>query len=364
MRNLFFRTNLTPYRIDTYNALHKLLNCEFFFYWDKDFSQNHDMAVLIKECDFTPHYTEKYKFINERRKIAKGVWKILKKYNPEIVIVPEFQLIVIQVLLFKFLFRKKIKVISMCDDSYDMVKNHRDFTLIHRLARKIIVPFLDNILLVDKRTVDWYQEKYKKGIWLPIIRDERKEIKINGMIQPLTESIKLKHKLLNKRILLYIGRLVEVKNLHTLIDAIELTKSSFTTIIVGSGHLDKELKEYAKTKSKEIIFIGQQNSNEVRTWFQIADAFILPSTLEPYGAVTNEALIAGCYSIISIQAGSACLINETNGCHINPHSSFDISRKIDSFFTSYHKYKKINKENKMLFSFDSIITTVIQQIYA
>jgi glycosyltransferase involved in cell wall biosynthesis len=252
----------------------------------------------------------------------------------------------------------------MCDDSYDMVKNHRDFTIVHRLARKIIVPFLDNILLVDKRTVDWYQEKYKKGIWLPIIRDERKEIKINGMIQPLTESIKLKYKLLNKRILLYVGRLVEVKNLHTLIDAIELTKSSFTTIIVGSGHLDKELKEYAQPKSKEIIFIGQQNSNEVRTWFQIADAFILPSTLEPYGAVTNEALIAGCYSIISIQAGSACLINETNGCHINPHSSFDISRKIDSFFTSYDKSKNINKENKMLFSFDSIITTVIQQIYA
>ena len=28
------------------------------------------------------------------------------------------------------------------------------------------------------------------------------------------------------------------------------------------------------------------------------------------------------------------------------------------------KSKNINKENKMLFSFDSIITTVIQQIYA
>ena len=51
--------------------------------------------------------------------------------------------------------------------------------------------------------------------------------------------------------------------------------------------------------------------------------------LEPFGAVTNEALLCGCNCVISKVAGSACLIEEgKNGFLVDPHSVDDIAEKI------------------------------------
>lgn len=60
-------------------------------------------------------------------------------------------------------------------------------------------------------------------------------------------------------------------------------------------------------------FTGRYESNELLAWYPIIDTLILPSYSEPFGAVTGEALLAGCRGIISKYCGSACLINEKNG---------------------------------------------------
>lgn len=54
MPNLFFRTNIAPYRIDTYNAFHKKLKCEMFFYWNVEHSQKMNMRALERLCHFYP----------------------------------------------------------------------------------------------------------------------------------------------------------------------------------------------------------------------------------------------------------------------------------------------------------------------
>lgn len=364
MANLFFRTNIAPYRIDTYNALHKMLNCELYFYWERETSQNLNMEVMLQQCDFIPHYLKGINLGATSRKFCTEVWHILSRNNPAIVIVPEFQILTIQVLLYKFLFRKKFKVISMCDDSYDMLNSNNDFSIIHKYARKLIAPLVDEILLVDNRAVDWYRLNYGKGLGLPIVRDEKKERSLYEQTLPISRKLVRQFSLEGKKVLLYVGRLVEIKNISNLISAIAKTQEDFTTVIVGDG-VDKErfLQEAAHV-NKPIIFAGHFEDQDIRAWYNIADVFILPSYKEPFGAVTNEALLAGCYSLISEKAGSACLIkNGINGETFNPLDIDDIAKKIDKAFTAQNGVKDIRlKENRMLYSFEQIITKVFNQL--
>lgn len=364
MHNLFFRTNLAPYRIDIYNAIHKRLNCEMYFYWKEERSQSLDMAAIVSHCRFTPHYLTGVRLFKNSRKFCTEVWKILRKNNPEIVIVPEFQILTVQVLIYKWLFRKKFRIISMCDDSFDMLTNNNDFSLMHKCARKVIAPLVDDILLVDSRSVDWYRTHYNKGLWLPIIRDEQNEIELYQRALPISKRFNEEYNLVGKKVLLFVGRLVRLKNLSRLIVAIGKTHELFTTVIIGDGPELEKLKSEVAKINKEVIFAGHFEGQELRAWYNIADVFILPSYQEAYGAVTNEALIAGNYCLVSNLAGSACLINENNGLLLDPFDEEDMAKKIDIAFGKVEKPKNtINlKLNRMNISFAEHLNKVILKI--
>ena len=129
----------------------------------------------------------------------------------------------------------------MCDDSYDMIVNNKDFSLMHNIARRIITPFLDDIILVDKKAVEWYQKKYSKGIWLPIIMNEsymeHKYIKI----LPISNAINKKYHLEGKRVILFVGRLVQIKNVIQLINSFRIMKEDAVLVIIGEGIEKKRL---------------------------------------------------------------------------------------------------------------------------
>ena len=259
----------------------------------------------------------------------------------------------------------KFKVISMCDDSYNMVANKDDFSKIHRIARNFVVPKLDDLLLVDKRVVDWYQQHYSKGIWLPIIRDEKKEIEEYKKVLPISNELNARFNLKGKKVLLFVGRLVGLKNIDGLIDAISMTKEDFITVIVGSGEEKERLQELAQKTGKEIIFAGHYEGEELKAWYNISDVMVLPSHKEAFGAVTNEALIAGNYCIVSEAAGSSCLINKNNGVLINPKDIDDIAKKIDKIFQLYIAEKDniiTQKANKMHCEFMETISSAFNSI--
>ncbi|MDE6512506.1 MAG: hypothetical protein K2L00_10525, partial [Muribaculaceae bacterium] len=142
--------------MDTYNAIHEKLDCRMFFMSRTDSSQNFDLSKIESRCRFTPDILEKGKFCGIP--YHKDIWKIIRENNPDVVIVPEFKLITLQTLAYKYLFKRNMKVISMCDDSYDMVANGKDFTRTHTLARKIVTPFVDDLLLVNDKVCDWYKK--------------------------------------------------------------------------------------------------------------------------------------------------------------------------------------------------------------
>lgn len=323
--NISFNILLAPYRLDFFNYLYEKFNCKIFFEQRNFDGQLFSSEKLEKQCLYVPQYLKTKKI--GHRNLATNIPSIIKHNDPNVVFVPEFSLTTIQVILYKLWKRKRIKIVSICDDSYDMIQGN-GFSKLHHYARKIIMPFINEIILVDKRSVQWYQNKYKKGIWMPIILNERRMIPYLNLLVP--KAKKLKDVYGDKKILLFVGRLIDVKNIPLLLQAYKYLKEEYFLVIVGDGEKRKELQDLCKELNIDVLFTGQQEGDNLYSWYLAADIFILPSYREAFGAVTNEALLAGCMCVISKNAGSSCLIEEgVNGYTFNPYSTDDLIQCIE-----------------------------------
>lgn len=363
MSNIFIRTNIAPYRIDTYNAFHNRLDMIMCFYHRISSSQKYDIDKIESECTFRPKYLKGFILKNSNRKFCYGLWTMLSKEKPKVVIVPEFQISAIQVLLYRWLTRSKFKIISMTDDSFDMIVHNNDFTKLHAWLRNHLAKLFDNFIVVTPQVQEWYQEHYHKGIWLPILMDEKKAISNYQRLLPLSRKYAERYQLFGKKVLLFVGRLVELKNLHRVIDAFALSETDATLVIVGDGPERDSLEEHAKSIDKEIIFTGRFYGDQLYAWYNLASVFILSSYQEAFGAVTNEALISGCRVIVSNRAGSSCLVTKANGDVVDPMDVASIAHTIDRQFSLAHiPNLSSSRPSLMTVSFEERIDNFVKTI--
>lgn len=142
---------------------------------------------------------------------------------------------------------------------------------------------------------------------------------------------------------LYVGRLIEVKNLFLLIEAFNRNGKPLT--IVGKGVLEKQLKAKA---AKNITFLGFINNEKLGEVYETHDVFILPSTSETWGLVVEEALYWGLPVIASNVVGSSIdMVKDLNtGCIFQCKEMESLQQAIASIETDYDWYfqnvQKIN----------------------
>jgi glycosyltransferase involved in cell wall biosynthesis len=110
----------------------------------------------------------------------------------------------------------------------------------------------------------------------------------------------------NKKVLLFTGRLVELKGLQYLIYALSHLKKKRTDWIcwiVGEGSLQTDLQKQAKILElhHDVLFLGKRN--DIPYLLSIADIFILPSLIENQPLSLIEAQIAGKPAIVSDAGG-------------------------------------------------------------
>lgn len=113
-----------------------------------------------------------------------------------------------------------------------------------------------------------------------------------------------------------------------------------------------------------MIFTGRLEGLPLYAWYNVADCFVLPSTQEAFGAVTNEALVAGCKCLISELAGSQCLIeNGKNGYTFDPHSKSDLTEKLkmmNSHLTE-HQLDAL-RPSEMLYDYEHYVENFVNHI--
>ncbi len=107
-------------------------------------------------------------------------------------------------------------------------------------------------------------------------------------------------------VFLYVGRIVECKNLRTLFEAFVDQFSNQDNVqlrIVGDGDLLPELKSRYQGLSN-ILFLGKLFGDGLADQYHQASVFILPSSYEPWGLVVNEAMCSSTPVIVSDRVGA------------------------------------------------------------
>mgnify|MGYP005951302759 CR=1 FL=1 len=325
---LVFHPVIAPYRIDLFNHLSAIYDMELFMFHRNLIDQKFNYEKLSESFLFTPKVLDEFYNI-PFLKIRKGIFKALRQTNPDIVCVSECGYVSLAVILYKKIFKKNFRVISIIDDSYDMLTNNNQFTKRHEWAEKILIPLFDDIITVEPKVRDFFQRKYNKGIYFPIIGDEKRMRESYDKSLYISEKYIEQYNLKNKKVLLFVGRLVPIKNVELVIKTLNKLKlKNVIFIIVGSGENEKKLKSITADNTN-IIFTGRLEGDPLFAWYNIAECFVLPSVQEAFGAVTNEALVGGCLGLISKKAGSSSLIEEgINGYTFDPYNPTDFESKL------------------------------------
>lgn len=104
-------------------------------------------------------------------------------------------------------------------------------------------------------------------------------------------------RLAGRRLILAVGRLVPYKGFWVLIEAAERLSPEAVVVIVGTGPLqaDLEARIIEAGVSDKVILAGRQSDTALRTLFQRAELFCLPSVerSEAFGVVLVEAMSHG-----------------------------------------------------------------------
>ena len=310
--NLFFGITVAPYGVDFCNALHEELHCRMFHVPKPPFEMAFDVEAAERRCRFPIERYEKRPGFRHFR----ALYHLTREEEPELVFVSEFSLTVLRMLLIRKLVRRRFRIISVCDDSPDMIRGN-DFSRLHRLARRIVPSLVDDIILANPGAQQWYRNRFGKGLFMPIVSDEqllREEFRnAVGRARELREEYALE----TRPVVLYVGRLIPLKNLDRMLEALQGIDA--TAVFVGDGPLRDQLENQARSLGVHTLFTGRKDGLELAAWYDLADVVVLPSLQEAFGAVTGEALSAGCPVIVSSRAGSSFLVSEgKNGSVVEP----------------------------------------------
>lgn len=138
----------------------------------------------------------------------------------------------------------------------------------------------------------------------------------------------------NKKILLSIGNLLEVKGHCYLVEAMKIVedkRKDVICIIIGSGPLKQELNDQIMQLrlEKDIIFTGRKPHDEIPLWMNACDLFVLPSLNEGNPTVMFEALGCG-KPFVGTKVGGVpeIITSDQYGLLVEPADSEDLAEKI------------------------------------
>jgi glycosyltransferase involved in cell wall biosynthesis len=182
----------------------------------------------------------------------------------------------------------------------------------------------------------------------------------------------------NENLLFFIGRLVTVKGVDKLIQAMPEILTDFPNsklVILGVGDMEYQLREIIQTlglQDKIILRTEFVSEPERIQHFAAADIVVLPSLYEPFGIVCTEAMslekpvVVGAHGTNGMREQVIPQGEHQCGLHINPFNPDDIAWGVKQILQLDDKGKTMGKNGRQRvineFSWD-IITQRTLEIY-
>lgn len=192
----------------------------------------------------------------------------------------------------------------------------------------------------------------------------------NGISLSMFDQMSTLYREENKNIIMWTGRMIEVKGLEYLIQAMKMVVNRYPNsylMLIGDGPIKHKLIELATTLSlnENVTFVGNVPNNSVPRYLHHADIFVLPSLSEGLPVSLLEAMAAGKPVIASNVGGISDLIKDgINGFLVESKDAEQIAKKINYLLEHPAERIRMGLESKKLveenFTWDKIAEKTIE----
>ncbi len=151
----------------------------------------------------------------------------------------------------------------------------------------------------------------------------------------------------DKNRVIYVGKLIESKNICDLLKAINMIKSKINDIklvIIGKGSQKNQLVKYIEKHDLEdnVEFMENLSKKDLIYQLKIANCLVQPSTIEKFGVVLLEANACRTPAVAYDSPGARnVIINSKNGYIVEPGDIDDLAHKIEYILSNNEIEEKL-----------------------
>ena len=356
---LIFYRYLSPYRMDTYNALAKAFETHVVLTAGNEelATLGYDLETVNRQAEFTYHYHTKGLRLGGHP-ISSMYYRVIKNFKPDIILACELGVNVLFAIFLRPFF--KYRLYTFVDDSPKMTTEY--YKGLRKILRKFVIRRTDGFIVVNPQVRDYYTQNFKNSraqhYYLPIIYDEKTLAEKYKKALPLSQQISENYNLNGKKIVIFVGRLEKIKAIDLLLRVfkeLHQTNPDIRLAIIGSGMLECELKNYVASNKLDdaVFFPGLLTGNDLYAWYNAGQVLALPSYFERFGAVVNEALVAGCRVVVSDSIGATCLVNDNNGKIFETNNYDSLKNALSETLDKIDAIDKIILKNSLMNEFFS-----------
>jgi glycosyltransferase involved in cell wall biosynthesis len=319
---LYIRNFASKVDINTYNLqeigfgkalVRKGYDCDIVYYTDE--SESHEQTIYTyRENRLSIIWMPALKFLSN------GIYlKVLKKSfldKYDYIITTEYN----QIMTYLLSILCKDKLIlyhgPYRDNSKKLVQKVYDMFFRKTIAKNVKYVFAKSKLAEAYLRSKGFKKVQTLGVGLDTSRFESGElVDVPNEIKERLDNIR------NKKVLLYVGKLEERRNIKFLFNVfykLRKLNEDVSLLVVGDGKQDdvEAYFMYAKQLGIEhdINHIKKVSQEHLKYIYEKADVFLLPTKYDPFGMVLLESMYFGVPIVSSVNGGAVTIIdNETNG---------------------------------------------------
>jgi glycosyltransferase involved in cell wall biosynthesis len=316
-----------------FNALARRCTLELVFLEANVANQAFDQGRLRALLEVEPRYLLDGLTLGGRS-LRLGIDGAIRRFRPDVVITSEFGVATASVLASRSLRRSAFPLAVATEDNPSSVQND---TRLHALGRRVLLPHVDAVLTYSHEAREMYLGRFRAR--QPVVASAlvQSEQVIRDRLERAGSAARAQVRslgLLGKRVLLYVGRLAPEKRVDRLVDCFSRIRAAVpdaVLVLVGDGPEKENLARRAAggIADGSLVFAGRLDGEALSAWYRVGTVFALASEHEPFGAVVNEALLAGMPVVCSDRAGARVLVGPgRNGAVVDAGRPADLDAAV------------------------------------
>ena len=300
---------ISPYRIPVFNEITQSLGDKFMVIFFGE-SENRRQWRIYKEkikfrYEVLPHILFQKKGLIPYFLNPTILYK-LGRYFPDVIIIGGYHHpSSLLALLYTKLFKRR--VILWCESNkYDFRVNY----LLKEFYKRWFVRNCDGYIVPGKASFEYLISLGARleKIWTAPNAVDNDYFSRSCDKYRKTKEIFKQSKGYPKKLILYVGRLIEQKGILDLLKAFQILfreQSDLGLLVIGTGEQEEQCEEFCRINNlKNIFFVGFLHQEELPVYYAISDIFVLPTRSDPWGLVLNEAMACKLPVISSDVAGA------------------------------------------------------------